>query len=278
VNSSWRFSSPFFLWLPLLGIGLPGQVAPSFEFVTKNEFTSAEIKSLALIKSAIAAPNPLIASVPKTGADPIASPYPIPWGWVEKAQAEVKRSGRAEVRTYQSEQMVSPDGEYAAYSQIRMQVKSQFTDSQISSALVIKHLPTGQIQQIELPTSLLRNSARPTDLTGTIAILWPVGWSQTGDRLLIRNFVALTGSDIASDSAVVWYRQSKRTTTILPQSVDYDTAVLMGWSATHPNQLLFRTSLLGNSQEQLWAVNEQGQTIAAPGDRPLIYGQRIPQN
>jgi hypothetical protein len=276
VKSSWRFSSPFLLWLPLLGIGLPGQVAPSFDFVTNNEFTGAEIKSLALIKSAIASPTPLIASVPKTGTDPIASPYPIPWGWVEKAQSEVTRSGRAEVRSYQSEQMVSPDGEYTAYSQIRMRVEPQFTASQISSALVIKHRPTGQIQQIELPTRLLRNSARPSDLTGTIAILWPVGWSQTGDRLLIRNFVALTSSDIASDSAVVWYRQSKRTATICPQSVDYDTAVLMGWSATHPNQLLFRTSLLGDSQEQLWAVNEQGQTIAAPGDRPLIYGQRVP--
>ncbi len=276
MKSSWRYSSPFFLALPLLGIGLPGQVAPFFEFVINNEFTGAEIKSLALTKFAIAPQGFLITSVPKTGIDPITSPYPIPWGWVEKTQAEVTRSGRAEVRTFTSEQMVSPDGEYTAYSQIRMLVKPQFTDSQISSVLIIQHRPTGQTQQIELPTSLSRNPAQPRDLTGTIAILWPAGWSQTGDRLLIRNFVALAGSDIASDSAVVWYRQSKGTATFLPQAIDYDTAVLMGWSTTHPNQLLFRTSLLGESQERLWAVNEQGQTIAAPGDRPLIYGQRIP--
>jgi hypothetical protein len=261
----------------VMGTVLTGQAAPPFEFGIGNGLAKAEIKSLAPnTKFGIAAINPLIASVPKSGADPIASPYPLPWQWVQATQAEISRSGQPAVRSYQSDQMVSPDGAYVAYSQIQMQVKPQFTDSQISSVLVIKNRQTGQTQQIELPTSLTRNPDRPNDLTGTIAILWPAGWSQTGDRLLIRNFVALAGSDIASDSAVIWYRQSKQTATLLPQAVDYDTAVLMGWSATHPDQLLFRTSILGESQERLWAVNEQGQTVAAPGDRSLIYGQRVP--
>ncbi len=258
-------------------MALAGLAIPPLKLVIGNGLAQAEIKALAITtKFAIAAPIPLIASVPKTGADPIASPYPLPWSWVESTQAEITRSGSPTVRTYLSDQMMSPDREYVAYSQIRMRVKPQFTDTQISSVLVIKNRQTGQTQKIDLPTSLTRNPNQPEDLTGTIAILWPVGWSETGDRLLIRNFVALAGSDIASDSAVIWYRQSKRTTTLLPQAVDYDTAVLMGWSATHPNQLLFRTSMLGESQERLWAVNEQGQTIAAPGDRPLIYGQRVP--
>jgi hypothetical protein len=274
VQCSWRFLPPFLLGLTLLGIELTGKTAPALKVGVEKKL--AEIKSLSPTATAIAATHPLIASVPKSGADPIASPYPLPWSWVESTQAEIASSGRPAVRSYLSDQMVSPDGEYAAYSQIRMQVKPQFADSQISSVLVIKHRQTGQTQQIELPTSLIRNPNQPQDLAGTIAILWPAGWSQTGDRLLIRNFVALAGSDIASDSAVIWYRQSKQTATLLPQAIDYDTAVLMGWSATHPDQLLFRTSILGESQERLWAVNEQGKTVAAPGDRSLIYGQRVP--
>lgn len=229
-------------------------------------------------ESQLSTPQLPLANRPAQPADPIASPYPLPWGWVESNQAEVTRNGRPAVRTFESDKVLSPDGEYVAYSQIQMQTQPQFADTQIQSTLLIQHRSTGQTEKISLPMSITRDPQNPRDLSGTIGILWPVGWSQSGDRLLVRNFEALMGSDVASDSAVIWHRQSKRIATVLPQNTDFDTAVLLGWSSTHPNQLLFRTSILGDKQENLLSVDERGLTIASPGDRPLIFGKRLPDH
>jgi hypothetical protein len=211
-------------------------------------------------------------------ADPISSPYPLPWKWVETSLAAISQSGRAATRTYASPKLISPDGEYLAFCQIQIQGLPQSANSQINSTLIIQNRKTGAKQSISLDPGYTRHPERPSDLTGSIVILWPVGWSQSGDRLLVRNFSGLLGSDIASDSALVWYRQSQSTASFNPQPMNYDTAILLGWSSNDPKQVLFRTYILGETQEQMWAVNEQNQTIASPGDRPLIYGERLPED
>jgi hypothetical protein len=213
-----------------------------------------------------------------TQPDPISSPYPVPWNWVWANQSQVSRNGHPVVRQYRSQSLISPDGQYVAYCQIQMQVQPDFSQSNISSTLLIENLKTGSLEKIKSSAHFAGDSfmaAGETDKPGIIAILIPVAWSKTSDHLLVRQFEALFGSDVASDYALVWDRDSNRVTSVAPTPVDYDTALLLGWSQSHPDQVLFHTSLLGDEVGSLWTVTLQGKAIAAPGDQPLIFGRRV---
>jgi hypothetical protein len=50
---------------------------------------------------------------------------------------------------------------------------------------------------------------------------------------------------------------------------------LLGWSRTNPDQVLFRAGELGEENWPLWAVDLDGQTLAAIEDQPLVFGQTI---
>lgn len=235
------------------------------------------------LQRVIPLPTVPVSSVPRSNApvvhaDPLDSPFPLPWQWVETSLTMISQSGRSGLRTYTSPKVLSPDGEYLAFCQIQVQGQPQYADSQISSTLIIQNRKTGQHQSISLAPNYTRYPERPSDLTGTIAILWPVGWSQSGDRLLVRNFSGLLGADIVSDSALVWYRQNQSTASFNPLPINYDTAILLGWSTKDPKQILFRTHTMGETEEPMLAVNERNQTMTALGDRPLIYGERLSED
>lgn len=208
--------------------------------------------------------------------DPLDSPHPIPWNWVMTTQADVSSKSGSGVRYYRSQSLVSPDGEYAAYSRIQLQVQPELYRSRVSSVMFVENLQTGELREIATTSPLAQDANMP----GTISMVTPVGWSETGDRLLAREFAGLFNSSDASDSAVIWNRQQNRINTVAPSQsqYNYDFSVLLGWSQTHPDQVLFRASNLDDEQLSLWSVKSDGQTVAAADvDQPLIFGKLLNQ-
>lgn len=210
--------------------------------------------------------------------DPLDSPHPVPWNWVMITHAEVTANGGTGIRYYRSPSLVSPDGQYAAYSRIQLQVQPELYQCRISSVMFVENLRTGDLRTISASSPLADNpfvSNEEADMPGIIAILIPISWSAKGDRVLARQFEGLFSTSDASDYAVVWDRQQNRTTTLSPNNDDYTNAVLLGWSRTNPDQVLFRAGELGEEEWPLWAVDLNGQTVAAIEDKPLIFGQTI---
>ncbi|HEY9659083.1 MAG TPA: hypothetical protein V6C65_11570, partial [Allocoleopsis sp.] len=80
--------------------------------------------------------------------DPLNSPYPVPWNWVMATQDESDLSSNPRTRFYRTQALISPDGQYAAYSRIQMRVEPEFTRSRVSSVLFIENLKTRDLQTI----------------------------------------------------------------------------------------------------------------------------------
>jgi hypothetical protein len=58
--------------------------------------------------------------------------------------------------------------------------------------------------------------------------------------------------------------------------LNYDSAILLGWSQAHPKQILFHTTLMGESDVAMVAVDSHGNTMTAQGDRPLQVEHNAP--
>lgn len=212
--------------------------------------------------------------------DPIGSPHPVPWGWVMATYAELNTSQSSGTRYYRSQALVSPDGRYAAYSRIQMQGQPDLYNSRVTSVMFVENLETGDLRTITASSPLADNPLmvhEDSDMAGTIAILIPVSWSSSSDRLLARQFEGLLSTSDASDFAVVWDRKQNRISTIAPERIEYTNAVLLGWSPTSPDQILFRAGILGDESWPVWAVDLSGQTTLALEEEPLIYGQVVNQ-
>lgn len=210
--------------------------------------------------------------------DPLNSPHPIPWNWVLATQSEDSSGITPTVRYFRTQALISPDGQHAAYSRIQMQVMADFTHSRVNSVLFVENLRTGNLQTITASSPFADNPFSPNSepqQAGTIAILIPVAWSASGDRVLAREFESLFGTDIASDFAVVWDRQLNRIHTIAPLGIQYTNAILLGWSQSHPDRVLFRAGNIGDENWNLWAVDPAGQTLAAIEDQPITFGQTV---
>jgi hypothetical protein len=214
--------------------------------------------------------------------DPLDSPYPVPWNWIMAVLTEAKADATLRFRYYRSPSLISPDGEYAAYSRIQVELGTHFTQSRVASVLFLENLKTGDLHTITASSPFSDNpfmaemmAETEPDEAGRIAILIPVAWSESGDRVLAREFESIFGSDIASDFAVVWHRSSNLTRTIAPTHVDYSNAVLLGWSQTDPNRVLFRAGNLGDPEWSLYAVDADGQTRQVAQDQPIVFGRMV---
>jgi len=207
--------------------------------------------------------------------DPLESPHPIPWSWVMAMLSSASSSRESQVFYYRSQSLVSPDGRYAAYSRIQMQVDPEFFRSQVSSVLFLENLRTGDLQAITPAAPLANNPLAESisDRRGTISIVIPVAWSETGDRLLAREFESIFCSDIASDYAVVVDCHQPRVSTVAPSHIHYTNAVLLGWSQNHPGCVLFRAGVMGEPDWPLWAVDISGRTVASKNDQPITHGE-----
>lgn len=212
--------------------------------------------------------------------DPLDSPHPIPWNWVLATQDELSASQRSETRCYRSQSLVSPDGQYAAYSRIQMQGQPEMYRSRITSMMFVENLQTRDLRTITPSSPLASNplvSNQEADMEGAIAIIIPVSWSKSGDRLLARQFEGILSTSEASDYAVIWDRQQNRTTTLVPGRIQYSSAVLLGWSQIHRDRVLFRAGEMGDEYWPVWSVDFSGETALTREEEPIVYGQVVNQ-
>ena len=237
---------------------------------------------LSLIQSAPSVPRPaplqkapLVA--PATQAqDPLNSAYPVPWGMIWKNQTQATQTGKVMTLGYVSGAIASPDGQRNAHSEISLELHPDVTQSRVASHLIITNAKGAEVQRIASSMHLGDGMVKETSGTaaiGTLSILMPATWSKDGQQLLARQFEAVFGSDVSSDYALVWNRNTQQVKTVAPAPQDYDTAILLGWSHRNPDQILFRTAILGEKNTALVAVNYDGITVASEGDRILPVGQ-----
>ena len=211
--------------------------------------------------------------------DPLNSPYPVPWNWIMETYARFSSTHSSGLRYYRTPSLVSPNGKYAAYSRIQMQVQPQLYRSRVRSVMFLENLTTGQLQAIAAVSPLANNPFNGTpasQMPGVFSISIPVAWSQPpSERLLARQFEGLFSTSDASDYAVIWDRQQNRTTTVAPNGINYSHAVLLGWSQAHPDRVLFRAGELGDEHWPQWTVDSTGKTLLATGDRPMLFGHFV---
>lgn len=212
--------------------------------------------------------------------DPLDSPHPVPWNWVLETNAQLSASNSFGLRYYRSQPLLSPDGEYAAYSRISMQGQPELYKSRVTSVMFLENLKTGDLRTITASSPLSDNplsSSEVGDMPGTFAILIPVSWTPGSDRLLARQFEGIFNTGDASDYAVIWDRGKNRVTTVVPQGVNYSNAVLLGWSHIDPDRVLFRAGELGEENWPVLSVDIGGDTALAIEDEPIVYGKLVNQ-
>jgi hypothetical protein len=219
-------------------------------------------------------------------ADPIGSPHPIPWQWIMATQEKVGAKGGSGVRYYRSMPVISPDGKYAIYSRVQMEVKPEMHNSRVNSVLFVEDRQTKRLRVMTSTSMaidpLLNRQAslsEQADNDGKIGVLVPVSWSEKGDRFLARKFVAIFNTADATDQAVIWDRQQDNINVVNPAESKDDhekIAILLGWSKKQPKNVLFRAGELGEENWPLLQVANDGKTvdISAEGDQPVTFGER----
>ncbi|MFM7559723.1 hypothetical protein [Cylindrospermopsis raciborskii] len=218
-------------------------------------------------------------------ADPINSPHPIPWKWIVMTQEAIGGQGRSVVRQYRSTPVVSPDGRYAVYSRVQLEVEPEMHNSQVSSLLFIEDRQTKRLNILAKTSDtvdMLSKNGQFTPETnnqGKIGILVPVSWSEKGDQFLARKFVGTFNTADVTDNAVIWNRQQNTTTTVVPPQGEGDhekIAILLGWSKKQPNYVLFRSGELGEENWPLVQVSGDGKNINMniSDDQPIIFGNK----
>ena len=209
--------------------------------------------------------------------DPLNSPHPVPWNWVLATQAAMHAAGEQGVRYYRSPSLLSPDGQYAAYSRMQLHVTEAPHTNHVDSVLFVENLNTGSLGVITArsPFAAALGSGSPQPLPGSISLLVPVSWSADSQQMLAREFDGIFNSSDLTDYGLVWNRHTNDTTLVAPQSIDYSTAVLLGWSGQRPDQVLFQAGQFGQEEWALWQVNLEGETAIAFEDQPLVLGQQV---
>jgi hypothetical protein len=218
--------------------------------------------------------------------DPIGSPHPIPWQWIMATQEGIGAQGNYGVRYYRSIPIVSPDGKYAIYSRVQMEVKPEMHNSRVKSVLFMEDRQTKKLRIMtstdKVTDPLLNkraNLSEEADNDGKIGVLVPVSWSEKGDRFLARKFVAIFNTADATDQAVIWNRQQDNISVVNPVQSQDDhekIAILLGWSKKQPNNVLFRAGELGAENWPLVQVANDGKTvdISDGEDQPITFGER----
>lgn len=219
--------------------------------------------------------------------DPLGSSYPIPWQTLMEVHAEAYRSNVTKQETCRSPGLRSPNGRYLAYSRIQMQVEPDFLASHAHSILFLEDLQTRDIQTVIPRSPISRHlmnhrrsnahghgqiASSQSDVLGAVAMIAPMAWSRQGDRLLVRVFEAVLGSELLSDYAVIWDATSRRIHTLAPTQISHSHAILLGWSQNYPQEVLFQAGIIGDLEWPIWRVNLQGITIASPSDQPCVFG------
>ncbi|MEH2286302.1 hypothetical protein [Nostoc sp.] len=242
-------------------------------------------------QSTITTEIPVVEPVDESQAeqiDPIGSPHPIPWKWITATQEAIASNGGSGVRHYRSVPVISPDGKYAVYSRVQLEVKPQMYNSRVTSVLFVQDMHTKKLWVMASTTpvsdpllkvkALKAESSEETDTSGKIGVLVPVSWSEKGDRFLARKFDGIFNTGDSTDSAVIWDRQKNHANTVAPVSDEEHekVAVLLGWSKSQPDRVLFRAGELGEENWPLMQVANDGKTITATdSDQPITFGKKV---
>ncbi|ABA23087.1 conserved hypothetical protein [Trichormus variabilis ATCC 29413] len=221
-------------------------------------------------------------------ADPIGSPHPIPWQWILSTQEAIGSRGGSGVRYYRSVPVVSPDGKYAVYSRVQIEVKPEMHNTKVNSVLFVEDRQTKKLRVMAATTitndpllDTQQVSAEPADSDGKIGVLVPVSWSEKSDRFLARKFEGIFNTGDSTDQAVIWDRQKNQTNTVAPAQEVNDhekIAVLLGWSKNDPDHVIFRAGEMGEEEWPLVKVAIDGKTAATTdADQPITYGDKLTQ-
>jgi hypothetical protein len=183
--------------------------------------------------------------------------------------------------------VVSPDGKYVVYSRVKLEVRPELYNSRVTSVLFIEDRQN-KILRVMATTSTASDPLLKTQLSspeqsqnsGTIGVLVPVSWSEKGDRFLARKFQAIFNTADATDYAVIWDRQKNNTNTVTPlqQEDEHEKiAILLGWSKSQPDHVLFRAGELGDENWPLVKVASDGKTVTTTtdADQPITFGDKV---
>jgi hypothetical protein len=221
--------------------------------------------------------------------DPIGSPHPIPWKWITATQETIGSKGSSGVRYYRSLPVVSPDGKYAVYSRVQLEVKPEMYNSRVTSVLFVQDMQTNKlwVMASTAPVSdplLAVNAVLPEqeqiDTNGSIGVLVPVSWSEKGDRFLARKFKGIFNTGDATDHAVIWDRQKNQANIVAPAQEENEhekIAILLGWSKSQPDHVLFRAGEMGEENWPLVKVANDGKTVptTTDADQPITFGKKV---
>jgi hypothetical protein len=248
-----------------LATGFPGlSQSPVFSQSFKAPVLFTQTAPTAFRSSSV--PNSSAQATP--AQDPLNSAYPVPWNLIWQNQSQATQSGKVVAMQHLSKTLTSPDGQRQAHSEITIHLDPVLTQSHISSSLIITDAQGTVLQRI--PSSMHLGNGMTQERTGTqigtLSMLMPAAWSKDGQQLLSRQFEAVFGSDVSSDYALIWSRNTQQAKTVAPTPANYDTATLLGWSDRHPDQILFRTGILGEQATTLFAVAHDGTTVALKGE------------
>ena len=209
--------------------------------------------------------------------DPLNSPFPIPWQWILDTQAAVTAGQHPGKEIYRSPSLYDPHHQFAAYCRVRLDLKPQMHESRVTSTLFVEDLNTGVLHTVIARSPLAPHpfqNEEIVDAPGIISLTMPISWSEDGKTLLSRQFEGFFGSGNISDYGVVWRSETQRTFTAAPSmTVDYTHAVLLGWSESYPEHLLFQAGSMGEEDWQHWAVAPDGNTVLAANDMGQVFGE-----
>ncbi|HIK05774.1 MAG TPA: hypothetical protein IGS40_13860 [Trichormus sp. M33_DOE_039] len=222
----------------------------------------------------------------ETSTDPIGSPHPIPWKWIVSTQEAIGSKGMTGVRYYRSVPVISPDGKYAVYSRVQIEVKPEMYNSKVTSVLFVEDRETKKLRVMASTTTLQdplvktqATSAEQTSTDGKIGVLVPVSWSEKSDRFLARRFEGVFNTGDSTDQAVIWDRQKNQANTVAPAQTTEDDekiAVLLGWSKNEPDHVLFRAGEMGEENWPLVKVAIDGKTgSTTESDQPVTFGDKL---
>ena len=208
--------------------------------------------------------------------DPIDSPHPLPWSWILDIQNRTPTSSTPHLYYYRSPALISPDGIHAAYSRMQVQRVSNPNHTQVSSLLFLENTETGDLQFLtasspEMQHILLQGA--DSQQPGMLSMLIPISWSESGDRVLVRAFESIFSTDIAADYAIIWDQASNHVEHLIPTNAQYSNAVLLGWSQSYPDNVLFRVGNLGDEHWPLMSMDDTAEYRVGAVDRPTIYGK-----
>ena len=179
-------------------------------------------------------------------ADPLNSQYPVPWQWILETQTAYAEQQRNGLSYYRSPAIVSPSGQYAAYSRIEVRAKANLYDTKVLSVLFVENLETGELAVVEadspIAAYLEKVGEDSPEMAGVISLLIPASWSRDGHRLLARQLEGAFHSSDISDHAVIWNSQTseQQTLSAIGKNTMDSSATLLGWDQANPEQVLFK--------------------------------------